>query len=63
MSNIKHFVVMAYSPIDDEFKPVPVKSFKQVFDALQQWYAYKQPILIAYRCKTSAIFKEVSDGD
>lgn len=59
MPDMKHFIVMAYSPVDDEFKPVPARSLKQVIDALRQWVDYRQPILIAYRCKTSSIFRVV----
>lgn len=49
MKEFKKILVLAYSNIDHEFKPVPVKSWQDIMDALKQWYYYRMPIVIAYK--------------
>ena len=58
----KHVHIYAWCNMDQSFKPVPVKNFSQVRDALMQWVLYRCPIVILYRMSPE-ILKIPLSGD
>ena len=55
MKEFQKIQVLAYSNIDHQFKPIQVRSWSQILDALKQWYHFRMPIVIAYKAKFTLV--------